>query len=144
MIRRCRKQDLTQVLDIERISFKYPYDRSTFLYFLMREPEGFYVAEEKGRIIGYAISSVVGSKGTMISIAVMPELRRRGIGSNLLRESLNFLSKKVREVELQVRKDDQEAIDFYKKSGFREAGLIFNYYPDGGDALVMSKILVNG
>lgn len=110
----------------------------------MREPEGFYVAEEKGRIIGYAISSVVGSKGTMISIAVMPELRRRGIGSNLLRESLNFLSKKVREVELQVRKDDQEAIDFYKKSGFREAGLIFNYYPDGGDALVMSKILVNG
>ena len=139
MIRRCRKQDLTQVLNIERISFIYPYDRCTFLYFLMREPEGFSVYEDKGRVVGYIITSVIGDKGTIISIAVIPELRRMGIGSNLLRESLNFLSKKVRKVDLQVRSDNQGTINFYKKSGFREVGLICNYYPDGVDALIMSK-----
>jgi len=139
MLRRCKKEDLDQVLQIERICFKHPYDYLTFLYFLMREPDGFYVAEENGRIIGYVISSVRGSKGTIISIAVIPEFRRKGIGSKLMRESLNFLSKRVNHVELQVKTNNIEAISFYKKLGFEEIGLVPNYYPDGQDALVMSK-----
>ncbi|MGQ9470002.1 MAG: ribosomal protein S18-alanine N-acetyltransferase [Nitrososphaerales archaeon] len=139
MLRRCKEKDLNQVLKIERICFKHPYDYSTFLYFLMREPDGFYVAEENGRIIGYVISSVISGKGIIISIAVIPEFRRKGIGSKLMEESLNFLSKKVDYVELQVRISNIEAISFYKKLGFKEIGLISNYYSDGEDALIMSK-----
>jgi len=139
MLRRCKEKDLNQVLQIERICFKHPYDYFTFLYFLMKEPEGFYVAEENGCIVGYVISSVRGSKGTIISIAVILEFRRKGIGSKLMKESLDFLSKRVDHVELQVKINNIEAISFYRKFGFEEIGLIPNYYPDGEDALVMSK-----
>jgi len=139
MLRRCKENDLNQVLQIERICFKHPYDYFTFLYFLMREPDGFYVAEEDGHIVGYVISSVRGGKGNIISIAVIPEFRRKGIGSELMEESLNFLSKRVDCVELQVKVSNIEAISFYRKLGFEEIGFISNYYPDGEDALVMYK-----
>ncbi|MGQ9718677.1 MAG: ribosomal protein S18-alanine N-acetyltransferase [Nitrososphaerales archaeon] len=139
MVRRCGDQDLDQVLAIERVCFKHPYDYLTFFYFLTKEPEGFYVAEENGHILGYAIFSSKDDKGNVISIAVLPEFRRRGIGSKLLEEGLEFLSKKVKEVELQVRVGNREAINFYRRFGFREKCLIYNYYPDGEDALVMLK-----
>ena len=139
MLRRCMKKDLDQVFQIERICFKHPYDYSTFLYFLMREPDGFYVAEENGRIIGYVISSSRSGKGTIVSIVVLPEFRRRGIGSKLMIEGLNFLSKRVDYMELQVKVSNIEAISFYRKLGFKEVGLIPNYYQDGEDALIMSK-----
>jgi ribosomal-protein-alanine N-acetyltransferase len=139
MVRRCREQDLDQVLVIERICFKQPYDYLTFFYFLTKEPEGFYVAEENGHILGYAIFSSKNNRGNIISIGVLPEFRRMRIGGKLLEEGLNFLSRKVEEVELQVRVGNREAIDFYRRFGFREKGRIYNYYSDGEDALVMQK-----
>jgi ribosomal-protein-alanine N-acetyltransferase len=141
LIRRCKQKDLNEVLKIERICFKHPYDYFTFLYFLIKDTDGFYVAEENNQIIGYAISSVRGSKGTLVSIAVLPEFRRKGIGSKLMEESLIFLSRKVDHVKLQVRVSNTEAIRFYKKFGFEETGFIPNYYLDGEDALIMSKKL---
>lgn len=139
LIRRCKQKDLNEVLRIERICFKHPYDYSTFLYFLIKCADGFYVAEENNQIVGYIISSVEGDKGTLVSVAVLPEFRRRGIGSRLMEESMNFFSSKVDYVELQVRVSNVEAISFYKKFGFEETGLIPNYYIDGEDALIMSK-----
>ncbi|MEM3539255.1 MAG: ribosomal protein S18-alanine N-acetyltransferase [Nitrososphaerales archaeon] len=141
MIRRCKKKDLNKVLQIEKLCFKYPYDYSTFLYFLINDKDGFYVAEENNQILGYVISSVRENKGTLVSIAVLPEYRRKGIGSKLMEESLNYLSKKVDHVELQVRVSNFEAINFYKKFGFKETGFIPNYYIDGEDALIMSKYI---
>ncbi len=141
ILRRCKEKDLDRVLQIEKICFKHPYDYFTFLYFLMRETDSFYVAEENGQIIGYVISSVRNGKGNIVSIAVLPEFRRKGIGSKLMEESLNFLLKKVDYVELQVRVSNEEAIGFYRKLGFEEAGFIPNYYLDGEDALIMSKTI---
>jgi len=57
----------------------------------------------------------------------------------LMREGLNFLSKRVDYMELQVKVSNIEAISFYRKLGFKEVGLIPNYYQDGEDALIMSK-----
>jgi ribosomal-protein-alanine N-acetyltransferase len=139
ILRRCKEKDLDKVLQIERICFRHPYDYFTFLYFLMRKTDGFYVAEENGRIIGYVISSVRDGKGNIVSIAVLPEFRRKGIGSRLMEESLNFLSKKVDYVELQVGVSNKEAIGLYRRLGFEEVGFVPNYYLNGEDALIMSK-----
>ncbi|MEM3530302.1 MAG: ribosomal protein S18-alanine N-acetyltransferase [Nitrososphaerales archaeon] len=141
MIRRCKKEDLNEVLRIERICFNHPYDYSTFLYFLINDKNGFYIAKKNNQIVGYIIASVRGDKGTLVSIAVLPEFRRKGIGSRLMRESLAYLSRKVNYVELQVRVSNFEAINFYKKFGFEEIGFIPNYYIDGEDALIMLKRL---
>ena len=142
LIRKFEKDDLPQILNIERVSFKFPYDYFTFYYFFVKEPDGFYVAENgDSGIVGYIITYIRGVKGIIVSIAIKPEFKRKNIGSELLKEGLRCLFKKVKEVELQVRLENKVAIIFYKKFGFKEVEQICNYYQDGEDALLMSKFV---
>ena len=82
-IRQCRPSDLDGVTQLEESSFPDPYDRAAFAYLLGLEPEGFLVAEECGRIVGYIVSSTRYGYGLVLSIAVSVGHRRKGIGSDL-------------------------------------------------------------
>lgn len=81
--------------------------------------------------------------GHVISIAVLQEYRRRGIGSALMSEALKIFEKKydVDSVYLEVRVSNQPAISMYEKFGFVKARIIRGYYRDGEDAYVMVKRL---
>jgi ribosomal-protein-alanine acetyltransferase len=81
--------------------------------------------------------------GHVISIAVLQEYRRRGIGSALMSEALKLFEKKydVDSVYLEVRVSNQPAINMYEKFGFVKARIIRGYYRDGEDAYVMVKRL---
>jgi len=81
--------------------------------------------------------------GHVISIAVLQEYRRRGIGSALMSEALKIFEKKydVDSVYLEVRVSNQPAINMYEKFGFVKARRIRGYYRDGEDAYVMVKRL---
>ena len=138
-IRGCRISDLHEVAEIEKVSFPDPYDKATFLRFLVWENEGFLVAEDQGRILGYVIASSGQGSGLIASIAVSPNYKRMGIGSTLMRAALDYLIGKVREVKLQVSVTNTAAIDLYIKFFFRETGRIQRYYPNGDDALLMTR-----
>jgi len=81
--------------------------------------------------------------GHVISIAVLQEYRRRGIGSALMSEALKIFEEKydVDSVYLEVRVSNQPAINMYEKFGFVKARIIRSYYRDGEDAYVMVKRL---
>ncbi len=86
-----------------------------------------------------------GKVGHLVSIAVLEEYRRRGIGSRLLEKSIR-ISKEIYDAEsmyLEVRITNKPAIRLYEKYGFRKARIIKRYYMDGEDAYVMVKRLKN-
>lgn len=142
-VRKCAQKDLEKVVDIERKSFKYPYTESTFLHHLLMDPDGFLVAEEERVVVGYVIGIAMGRKGVVVSLAVSPEFRRKGIGSRLIYEILDCL-KSTEEVDVQVRIGNRSALNFYQSLGFKKEGIIRNYYSDGEDAIIMrfkSKII---
>ena len=142
MIRRFEPKDIPEVLKIERASFKDPYEMSTFLYLWKVEPEGFLVAEVKGKVIGYVMAYSRDEEGEIVSISVMPEFRRKGIGRKLMEEAIEYLKGKgVTKVGLEVRKGNEEAIDFYERLGFEKAYSIPKYYPDGEDGVKMVRCL---
>lgn len=129
MIRKFEKRDLRDILEIERNAFpKSSYDTSTFLYLCAAYPDLFLVYEEQ-KVIGYVISD---STGHIISIAVHPHHRRKGVGTKLIKETL----KKTRRARVEVRASNKVAQAFYRKLGFVETGIIPLYYGDE-DALVM-------
>ncbi len=138
-IRKCRAEDLDQISEIERTSFPSPYDKSIFSHFLTRSSDGFLVAERYGRIIGYMIFTIERNYGLIVSIAVSPDERRRGIGSKLLENALNELVGKVKTVELQVSVKNREGIEFYRKFSFHQREIWRAYYPNGEDAILMSR-----
>jgi ribosomal-protein-alanine N-acetyltransferase len=101
-------------------------------------PNTFLVAELEGKVIGYTIGRKLDELAEVISIAVLPEFRRRGIGSALwlrLRDELKEMG--VKTVRLHVRVSNEPAIRFYEKFGFERTRLEPSYYSDGEDAWLM-------
>ena len=132
----CREEDIVKVLEIERESFKDPYDREKFLQLLWLEPEGFIVAESEAEIVGYIAASA--RHGIIFSLAVSGKARGKGIGSMLMEAALKYMREISEEVSLQVRASNSAAIHLYERFGFKRQGTIKRYYRDGEDALVMS------
>ena len=138
MIRPFSPKDLTRILQIEHQSFpKSPYDWATFLELYTLYPETFLVYVEASpkpkqeEILGYIVFS---KDGHIISIAIDPQHRRRGIGKKLLEEVLRF--SQIKRVWAEVRKNNHGAQHFYLRMGFQIIGEIPNYYGNE-DALIV-------
>ena len=141
MIRRFSFSDLDRILEIERQAFpKSPYDRITFVNLQWLYPKTFliYVEDsddrEKGRILGYIIFS---GDGHIISIAVHPAMRRKGIATKLL-ERMTRLPH-IKRIWAEVRRGNEGAQAFYSSLGFQAVGVVTKYYGDE-DALIVQKI----
>jgi ribosomal-protein-alanine N-acetyltransferase len=118
-----------------------------------RFAETFIVAEENGEVVGYIMCRVelglsnfgfggVIKKGHVVSVAVLPEYRRKGIGEALITGALEGMRiYNAKQCFLEVRVANMPAIDLYKKLGFQITRTIHSYYADGEDAYVMSRKL---
>ena len=105
-------------------------------------PDLFIVAEIGTQIGGYMITGHFGHKGHIISIAVDPSCRKRGVGSALVQSTLRALKERgVNEVDLDVRVTNRTGVAFWKHFGFSLLRTIRRYYEDGEDALRMRKNL---
>jgi len=130
VFRSVQARDLPAIYEIEKTSFREPYPPSFIDTLAHLNPETFLVAEENGRIVGYVVATLQEeSLGHIISIAVSPDRRRRGVGSALALRILEALRKSgVESVRLEVRRSNGVAQRFYEKLGFKKAWVIKNYY----------------
>ncbi|KAJ55050.1 alanine acetyltransferase [Actibacterium mucosum KCTC 23349] len=99
--------------------------------FALTEPNGFFL----GR--------VVAGEAELLTIAVDPAHRRKGLGVKLVRGFLrDAAARSATEAFLEVAADNAAAIALYQKTGFAESGRRARYYqkPDGSrlDALILS------
>jgi len=149
-IRKAESRDLPAIVDINRKSFVLPYTVSVFREFFREHRYAFLVAECDGRIAGYAMSRILrkldlrglGVKriGHIMSLAVEPGFRRRGIGRDLLDRTMEALwGNGASELQLEVRVSNQLAIEMYSNAGFKQERVIPGYYSDGEDAVLMTK-----
>jgi len=140
-IREFVPEDLEAVCNIEVESFPYPYPCKLFLAYRALFPELFLVAECEGRVVGYALAVAErGGRAHVVSIAVTPGYRRRGLGKALmlsLEERFRRLG--LGEVVLEVAVSNTAAISLYRGLGYSIVRRIPGYYPDGEDAFLMSK-----
>ena len=143
IIRRFERDDFLPVFKIIYETFPERYDPQLFIHLYETFPDGFMVAEENKRIIGFIIG-VRASEETfrILLLAVTPDMRKRGVGSSLLKKFLNIvILRGSREVRLEVRTDNKRAIEFYKKHGFQIIDFIPELYQNGEDAYIMIKSL---
>jgi len=142
LIRPVKASDATGVYAVERECFRDPYP-SKFLDALIKmERDRFFVADEDGKIVGYAVTTASGKDGHIVSVAVKPRCRRRGIGTALLSAvTRKLVEEGVEDIHLEVRKGNRAAISFYERMGFRAFSEIRHYYTDGEDALVLKRLI---
>jgi len=142
--------DVPQVIEINRICLPENYNSTFFLDIHRNCPGAFVVAEVDGKVVGYIMCRLehglseirrfnLVKKGHIVSVAVLPEYRRVGIGNALVTEALKALSNhKAVECFLEVRVTNEPGINLYKKLGFTITRKVSHYYFDGADAYVMS------
>jgi ribosomal-protein-alanine N-acetyltransferase len=93
------------------------------------------------KIVGFIVAEARRA-GHIITIDVLPEMRRAGIGSSLLQaaeERLRAAGATV--VELETAVDNAAAIQFYKRKEYFVEKTVPGYYSNQLDALVMRKDL---
>lgn len=137
MIRPFSLEDLDAILKIEKESFpKSPYDPMTFIHLHFLFPQEFLVYfgtdfSQNERALGYIIFT---PEGRIISIAVLPSHRRKGIGKKLLQKAMEI--PQVNKLQVEVRRSNLGAQAFYSRMGFVMVGVQPNYYGTE-DAFIM-------
>ena len=121
--------DLQAVLEIERSSFTTPWSETSFFNEIKNPRSIAKVVRLGGRIAGYLCASRIIDEGHILTFAVHPEFRNRGIATALIRDILEQLEGEgCRFVFLEVRASNSDARKMYEKFGFRELGVRKNYY----------------
>ena len=150
VIRRCDPSDIIPVMEINMKTLPEHYSDYFYESLLSELPEAFLVAEINRKLVGYIMCKIeygfsnfkkLGfvKKGHVVSVAVLEEHRKKGIGRVLVEEAIAGVKiKKTDELYLEVRCSNNEAVRLYEKIGFTIKQRLKTYYRDGEDAYLMT------
>lgn len=136
--------DLTRVNELENISFPIDaFRESIFINYYHKHPDLFIVVESVNVILGYMLTYFISvEKALVVSIAIDPNHRRKGVGRILAEYTFKRLKASgVKKVELRVRITNKEGERFWSSLGFKSNTIIPNFYKDGEQALQMVRKL---
>ncbi len=91
-------------------------------------------------IAGFLIAEAQGAEGHIITLDVVEEHRRSGMGTALLRSMEQGLhAHGVRVVFLETATSNEAGVAFWKRHGYRSCGVLRRYYLGRLDAYLMRK-----
>lgn len=141
MYRKMVSDDVPAVYEIELATFSAPWTLDSFYYEVHENQYAHYVlaVDADGSIIGFCGMWMVIDAAQITNVAVIEAARGRGIGEELMRESMRIARQYEMEVmSLEVRVTNTVAQNLYRKLDFQDGGIRKGYYTDNGeDALVM-------
>jgi len=134
-----QREDIQEVLSIERRSFLSPWKRQMFEEAILSPIATNLTIKKADTIISYFIMYSVADEAHILNLAVHPDYRHHGYGTMLLNHVLTYF-KQEEDIEffLEVRESNSIAIHLYRKFGFDIIGRRKRYYTETNeDALVM-------
>jgi ribosomal protein S18 acetylase RimI-like enzyme len=97
-----------------------PRTRANVLALRKKDPQGCFVAEQGGCVIGLIFSRTWGGVGWLGTLSVLPECQGRGIGKRLIAASLDYLRQQAdRVIGLETMPESAYNLGLYLKQGFR-------------------------
>lgn len=134
---------IDDVLAVEQASFTNPWTREMYVSELANQGVSFcFVARaDDGAVIGFCSFWRVLDELHINNLAVLPDFRRHGVGSQLLARALaEGASLGARRATLEVRRSNDAARLLYERFGFTIAGVRRAYYTNPvEDALILWK-----
>ena len=138
---------LPAIMEIERDLFKKEaWSKSVFQSELDLIPDQrmYWVALVDGKVVGYSGVAVIDDFADVATIAVAQEHQQKGIGAQLFQLVLDHaVEHKANRILLEVRTNNETAIEMYKKYGFEIVATRPNYYGPALDAYVMEMAVAD-
>ncbi len=152
LIRKPTMEDVHQIVHINRVCLPENYSLQYFISIIQKYKEFSVVAEVDHKVVGYVLTRIErmtkglvpfsAKRGHVISVAVLPDYRGRGIGAQMMRKVIDKLKEEnMEEVILEVRVSNTIARSLYFKLGFHDEDILRRYYLDGEDAALMKLSL---
>ncbi len=118
------------------------YSKTTLRYFLTIPSADCVVAKEENRIAGFILSEENPPLAHIITLDVAAKERRHGVGTALLQKlESNLAARGVRSILLETATDNEAAVAFWQRHGYRSEAVLKRYYLGRIDAYEMRKIL---
>ena len=140
-IRAATPWDLAGLADLHARAFALAWDEAAMKSLLDGRGVFALVADEDD-LSGFILARVAAEEIEILSVAVSPDMRQRGLASRLLAQACHrAIAEGAARIFLEVAAANLPARNLYKKYGFHEVGRRKAYYEDGDDALVLSAAL---
>lgn len=138
-----RHEFLDSLIELEKICFSIPWSKKLFENDINNEKAYYVLALYNNITIGYCGLYKVLDEADITNIAVHPDFRNQGIANQMLNRIIKHCEEnKISKVMLEVRESNYNAINLYKKQGFKIVGNRKNYYSDNKEtAILMTKYI---
>ncbi|MBO9470351.1 ribosomal protein S18-alanine N-acetyltransferase [Endozoicomonas sp. G2_2] len=145
-VRGMRSRDVPAVLEIEQVSYGYPWSERIFRDCLRVGYHAWVATDLDEQVIGYALLSVAVGEAHVLNLCVAPDARGHGVADRLLEALIGQAeAERAERVLLEVRPSNKSARRLYKRCGFERIATRPGYYPapDGReDALLLALDLI--
>jgi ribosomal-protein-alanine N-acetyltransferase len=109
---------------------------------LLEQPATIALMAPAGAPVGFIMISVASSESEVLTLAVVPGARRKGVGEALVVAAAGVATARGAEtMYLEAAESNAAARALYTKLGFAEVGVRPGYYSGGENAVVMCRAL---
>lgn len=134
-------KDLTSIKDILTTEFDDFWNYEILKSELESGNSYFFVVKNTlDEVVGFAGIKVILDEADIMNIVVKKDFRNKKIGSLLLEHLISYSkSINLKNITLEVNKNNLSAIKLYEKFAFDRLGIRKKYYNGKDDAIIMSK-----
>jgi ribosomal-protein-alanine N-acetyltransferase len=137
-----RPRDAAAIAVLHAASFQRGWSEDEFQQLLADRNVVAHRSYHGAALTGFILSRVTAGEAEILSVAIAPKWRGRGLARPLLDLHLRRLAGLgARTVFLEVGEDNSPANRLYKGAGFYEVGRRHGYYDGGATALVLRRDL---
>ena len=139
-------RDTARLAQLHGASFHRGWGESEFEAMLSERNTLLHRLRQGRKVVGFAVSRMAADEAEILSIAIDPDQRGRGLSRDLLLTHLGHLAGRgVRHIFLEVEENNQPARRLYERAGFSVVGRRERYYKQPGgeelNALLMRRDL---
>ena len=144
-------KDVDDLAEIHRAAFPHGWSGDEFAALLRQENVFGLIMRRQllrpgSQPVGFVLIRIAADEAEMLTLAVLPSRRRRGVGGELAEEAMRRLYREgARSVFLEVDEGNEAALVLYRRLGFETVGTRSGYYVEAGarpgNALVMRRQL---
>lgn len=144
-LRPATRADADALAQVHAEAFEAPWPARDILRFA-EDPGGFALASETADgLAGFILCRVLAGEAEVLTLAVRPEHRRRGVARNLLEAAAVLAGRTAGAMFLEVAEDNPAALALYAQAGFSRVGRRAGYYArtraEAAAAIVMRRAL---
>jgi len=136
--------DLDALYRFEILCFREHRFRRDHVDWILRNERALTLVEDGRKAVTAAMMLLFeGHVCRVLSVAVAPKSRRRGIGTLMMQAAEAVCRERgLSTIRLEVSTKNLVAIEFYRRLGYRTDGVLYGYYSWGEDAYSMHKAIL--